>query len=110
ISKISFERLRQEFGRSPTKNTTVHNPLRTDFQKHYEEIVTEYNQEKDRVIIEIGMTKPACYKPIRRKMPQARRTTYSCTSCAAIQHYLRRFMSVPSDSATIPPSHYVRSR
>jgi type I restriction enzyme R subunit len=68
ISKIDFERLRQEFVRSPAKNTTVQNlkavieqrlqrliaqnPLRTNFQAHYEEIVTEYNQEKDRVTIE----------------------------------------------------------
>lgn len=28
------------------------NPLRTDFQQHYEKIVTEYNKEKDRVTIE----------------------------------------------------------
>ena len=28
------------------------NPLRTDFQSHYEEIVAEYNHEKDRVTIE----------------------------------------------------------
>jgi type I restriction enzyme R subunit len=28
------------------------NPLRTDFQKHYEEIIDEYNGEKDRVTIE----------------------------------------------------------
>jgi len=68
ISKIDFERLRKEFERSPAKNTTVQslkdviekkllkmlmqNPTRTDFQKHYEEIVSEYNNEKDRVTIE----------------------------------------------------------
>ncbi|MCK9376594.1 MAG: DUF3387 domain-containing protein [Syntrophobacterales bacterium] len=68
ISKIDFKRLRQEFERSPIKRTTVQNlkqaierslqrllernPLRTDFQRHYEEIVTEYNREKDRVTIE----------------------------------------------------------
>jgi len=68
ISKIDFDRLRKEFERSPAKRTTVQNmrqaieqrvqrlleqnPLRTDFQKHYEEIVTEYNNEKDRVTIE----------------------------------------------------------
>lgn len=68
ISRIDFERLRQEFERSPVKRTTVQNlkaiiegrlqrllernPLRTDFQKHYEEIVSEYNREKDRVTIE----------------------------------------------------------
>lgn len=68
ISKIDFERLRKEFERSPSKNTTVQslkdviekkllkmlmqNPTRTDFQKHYEEIVNEYNNEKDRVTIE----------------------------------------------------------
>jgi type I restriction enzyme R subunit len=68
ISKIDFDRLRKEFERSPAKNTTVQslkeviekkllkmlmqNPTRTDFQKHYEEIVKEYNNEKDRVTIE----------------------------------------------------------
>lgn len=68
ISQIDFERLRKEFERSPAKNTTVHslkeilekkllkmlmqNPTRTDFQKHYEKIVEEYNNEKDRVTIE----------------------------------------------------------
>ncbi|SMO96061.1 type I restriction endonuclease subunit R [Ruegeria faecimaris] len=68
ISQIDFERLRQEFTRSPQKNTAVQslkdaverrlqlllrqNPLRTDFQVHYERIVAQYNQEKDRVTIE----------------------------------------------------------
>ena len=68
ISRIDFERLRQEFERSKTKNTTVQNlkaaiekrlvlmlqrnPLRTDFQRHYEDIVAEYNREKDRMTIE----------------------------------------------------------
>lgn len=68
ISKIDFERLRKEFERSPAKNTTVQslkeviekkllkmlmqNPARTNFQKHYVEIVEEYNNEKDRVTIE----------------------------------------------------------
>ncbi len=68
ISNIDFDRLRQEFERSPARRTTVqnlrnaieqrlqrllmHNPLRSDFQKHYEEIVAEYNREKDRVTIE----------------------------------------------------------
>jgi type I restriction enzyme R subunit len=68
ISKIDFDRLRKEFERSPGKRTTVQNlknaievrlqhllaqnPLRTDFQQHYEKIVAEYNREKDRVTIE----------------------------------------------------------
>jgi type I restriction enzyme R subunit len=68
ISKIDFERLRQEFERSRRKNTTVQNlklviecrlnrlleqnPLRTDFQRHYEKIVADYNREKDQVTIE----------------------------------------------------------
>jgi type I site-specific restriction-modification system R (restriction) subunit len=68
ISQIDFERLRKEFERSPTKNTTVQNlkevvekrlfrmiqqnPLRMDFQRHYEEIIKEYNREKDRAAIE----------------------------------------------------------
>ncbi|KAF5409936.1 MAG: hypothetical protein C5S47_08240 [Candidatus Methanogasteraceae archaeon] len=68
ISKIDFDRLKREFEQSPGKNTTVQNlrhvveqrlqrllkqnPLRTNFQHHYEEIVAEYNSEKDQVTIE----------------------------------------------------------
>jgi len=68
IAGIDFDRLRKEFAHSPAKRTTVHNlkeiiekrlqrlmaqnPLRTDFQKHYERIVEEYNREKDRATIE----------------------------------------------------------
>ena len=68
ISAIDFERLRQEFARSTTRNTQVQNlnaaiekrlasmlaqnPLRTDFQQHYERLVADYNREKDRVTIE----------------------------------------------------------
>ncbi|MCC5829266.1 MAG: type I restriction endonuclease subunit R [Phycisphaeraceae bacterium] len=68
ISTIDFERLRQEFKRAPAPKTTVQNmrqavedrlrrllnqnPLRTDFQKHYEEVVEAYNREKDRQTIE----------------------------------------------------------
>ncbi len=68
ISRIDFDLLKREFKRSPKKKTTVQNlrqaleqrlrrmlaqnPLRTDFQQHYEEIVAEYNREKDRVTIE----------------------------------------------------------
>lgn len=68
ISKIDFDLLRREFERAPAPKTTVQNlrqavenrlqrllrqnPLRTDFQKHYEEIVDGYNREKDRLTIE----------------------------------------------------------
>ncbi|MCK4356995.1 type I restriction endonuclease subunit R, partial [Candidatus Bipolaricaulota bacterium] len=68
ISKIDFDRLRAEFERSPAKKTATQNlrnivenrlqrllaqnPLRTDFQQHYEEVVSRYNREKDRVTIE----------------------------------------------------------
>ena len=68
IAAIDFDRLRKEFLRRPAKRTTVQslkqvieqklkrllaqNPLRTDFQKHYEDIVAEYNLEKDRLTIE----------------------------------------------------------
>jgi type I restriction enzyme R subunit len=68
ISAIDFNLLRREFERSPAKKTTVQNllqvieqklrrmleqnPLRTDLQEHYERIVAEYNQEKDRQTIE----------------------------------------------------------
>ena len=68
ISQIDFERLKQEFERSPRKNSTVQdlrhaveqrllrllqqNPMRTDFQQHFEQIVAAYNREKDQVTIE----------------------------------------------------------
>ena len=68
ISKIDFDRLRAEFEHARTKNTAVQslksviekklellirrNPLRTDFQAHYEKIIEEYNKEKDRQSIE----------------------------------------------------------
>jgi type I restriction enzyme, R subunit len=68
ISAIDFDRLRREFQKRPRKQTDVHNlkdaiekrlarmlaqnPLRTNFQQHYEEIVAAYNSEKDRVTIE----------------------------------------------------------
>jgi type I restriction enzyme, R subunit len=68
ISKIDFDRLKREFERTRSKKTTVQNlkqaiekrlqrllnrnPLRTNFQMHYEMIVAEYNREKDRVTIE----------------------------------------------------------
>lgn len=87
ISKIDFERLRQEFERSPKKNTTVQNlreaveqrlqrlllqnPLRTDFQQHYEQIVSEYNREKDRVTIE--KTFEALFKLVQELDDEAHR-------------------------------------
>ncbi|MFH1612529.1 MAG: type I restriction enzyme endonuclease domain-containing protein [bacterium] len=68
MSKIDFNRLRAEFEHIRTKNTIVQslksviekklerliqkNPLRTDFQEHYEKIIDEYNKEKDRQNIE----------------------------------------------------------
>ncbi|MEL6446199.1 MAG: type I restriction endonuclease subunit R [Bacteroidota bacterium] len=67
-SRIDFDRLRKEFEQRGDKNTTVQNlkaaiakrldrmmqqnPLRTDFQARYEEIIEAYNREKDRATIE----------------------------------------------------------
>ena len=68
ISKIDFDRLRKEFRRAKEPNTTAQNlreiverrladlmarnPLRTNFQQRYEEIVAAYNREKDRPVIQ----------------------------------------------------------
>ena len=68
ISQIDFDRLKHEFERSRSQRTAVQalkntveerlrrllarNPLRTDFQQHYEQLVADYNREKDRVTIE----------------------------------------------------------
>ena len=68
ISKIDFERLKEEFKKWPRKNTMTQclknaveerlqrmiakNPLRADFYKRYQEIIKDYNFEKDRLTIE----------------------------------------------------------
>ena len=68
VSAIDFDRLKREFERSRSPRTAVQtlkhaveqrvrrlierNPLRTDFQQHYERMVADYNREKDRVTIE----------------------------------------------------------
>ena len=68
MSAIDFERLLQEFAASPKKNTHLQNlktaiekrlavmlaqnPLRTNFQQHYEQLVAQYNEGKDEIIIQ----------------------------------------------------------
>ncbi|HPS64280.1 MAG TPA: type I restriction endonuclease subunit R [Ignavibacteria bacterium] len=68
ISKIDFQKLQQEFAKSKKKYSTVYNlkelvekklkkmisknPKRMDLYKRYQEIIAEYNLEKDRVMIE----------------------------------------------------------
>lgn len=69
LSKIDLERLREEFAKKVTRKATTiqdirdivekklaemlaRNPTRMDYQRKYEEIVTEYNREKDRTTIE----------------------------------------------------------
>ena len=69
LSKVDMEKLRDEFGKKVRhKATALHdireiieqklaemlarNPLRMDYQEKYEEIVANYNREKDRVTIE----------------------------------------------------------
>ena len=68
ISKINFDLLRREFAKSDQKHTDVQdmktvienrlrkmleqNPLRTDFQERFDEIVRDYNKEKDKNTIE----------------------------------------------------------
>lgn len=68
ISNIDFDKLKEEFKKSPRKNTTVHdmqekiemrlekmlkqNPTRMDYYARYHQIIEEYNNEKDRMTIE----------------------------------------------------------
>jgi len=68
ISKINFDLLRKEFEERDTKNSDVQdmrsaldkrlqkmlqmNPLRGEFQEKYDEIVRDYNKEKDKNTIE----------------------------------------------------------
>ena len=69
LSKIDLERLREEFAKKVTRKATAiqdireivekklaemlaRNPMRMDYQIEYEEIVADYNREKDRTSIE----------------------------------------------------------
>ncbi len=69
LSRIDMKKLRDEFAKNVRHKATAiqdireiieqklaellaHNPMRMDFQQKYEEIVTAYNREKDRVTIE----------------------------------------------------------
>jgi type I restriction enzyme R subunit len=68
LSQIDLERLREEFAKAPRKNAALHdvrelverklarmlnnNPERMDFCRRYQEIVADYNQEKDRATVE----------------------------------------------------------
>jgi len=68
ISRIDFDRLREEFKKREAKRSELQelkaaidrrlqqmiaqNPSRVDFQRRYQEIIDEYNQEKDRPQIE----------------------------------------------------------
>lgn len=68
ISKIDFQKLKDEFSKIKKKNTVANslmamvekrlktmiekNPSRMNFYKRYQEIIIEYNLEKDRVLIE----------------------------------------------------------
>ena len=68
LSRIDFEALRKRFEKTPAKRTAIigiqqvieaklkrlleKNPLRTDFQKHYEQMIEEYNRDKDSKTIE----------------------------------------------------------
>jgi type I restriction enzyme R subunit len=69
LSRIDLERLREEFAKKVTRKATTiqdirdivekklaemlaRNPTRMDYQRKYEEIVADYNREKDRTTIE----------------------------------------------------------
>lgn len=69
LSKIDLERLREEFARNVRRKATAiqdirdivekklaemlaRNPTRMDYQRKYEDIVADYNREKDRATIE----------------------------------------------------------
>ena len=50
--RLAHVELASNFGIARSGGQQAQNPLRTDFQRHYDEIVAAYNSEKDRVTIE----------------------------------------------------------
>jgi type I restriction enzyme, R subunit len=76
LSRIDFEKLREEFAKKVRRKKTVledirkivenkleqmlsKNPLRMDFYKKYQEIISDYNREKDRATVEETFAKLA---------------------------------------------------
>jgi type I restriction enzyme R subunit len=74
LSRIDFEKLREEFVRKVRRKRAAlqdirdvlerklaqmlgHNPMRMDYYKKYQEIIADYNREKDRATIEETFTK-----------------------------------------------------
>ncbi len=68
LSRIDFQKLKEEFSKVPRKNTALQdirevvekklqrlvatNPLTMDYYRRYQEILAEYNREKDRATVE----------------------------------------------------------
>ena len=68
LSQIDFERLRKEFGKTKRKNSVlqdirdivekklnrmvINNPALMDYNKRYQEIIADYNREKNRATVE----------------------------------------------------------
>ncbi|CAD79082.1 MAG TPA: type I restriction endonuclease subunit R [Rhodopirellula baltica] len=68
LSQIDFEKLKEEFGKVPRKNVAIQdirdvlekklaamlrtNPLMMDYYRRYQEIIADYNREKDRTTVE----------------------------------------------------------
>jgi type I restriction enzyme R subunit len=68
LSQIDFEKLKKEFAKVPRKNAALQNirdvveaklksmlaanPLMMDYYRRYQELIAEYNREKDRATVE----------------------------------------------------------
>lgn len=72
LGQIDFEKLKKEFGKVPRKNVALQdirdvlekklaamlrtNPLMMDYYRRYQEIIADYNREKDRTTVEQTVT------------------------------------------------------
>ena len=85
LSRIDFEKLRDEFASKVRRKHAAlqdirdvveeklaqmlhHNPMRMDYYRKYQEIIADYNREKDRVTVEetFAQARRACQQPGRR--------------------------------------------
>ena len=104
LSKIDLERLREEFARKVRRKATAiqdirdivekklaemlaSNPTRMDYQRKYEEIVADYNSEKDRTTIEETFRRLVELVTASMKNRRGRRartcptTNWPCSTC-----------------------------
>jgi type I restriction enzyme R subunit len=122
LSRIDLEKLRDEFAKRLKRKATAlqdirdiveqklaemlaQNPSRMDYQRKYEEIVADYNKEKDRTTIEVTFRRltelvESLDEELRRATREVSpRTSLPCSTCSSRRGSIRKRASASSRPA-----------